>query len=59
MPAADEGLAGNDPRLDDILTLADAAAYLKAPEDAVLQMAKDGTIPAQKIGDEWRFLRRL
>jgi excisionase family DNA binding protein len=58
MPVADELPAGNDPRLDDILTLADAATYLKASEDALLQLAKDGMIPAQKIGVEWRFLRK-
>jgi excisionase family DNA binding protein len=46
----------NDP--GDILTLADAAAYLKVPEDAVLKMAKEDMIPAQKIGGEWRFLRK-
>jgi excisionase family DNA binding protein len=47
-----------DPRFDDILTLADAAAYLRVPEDAVLKLASDGMIPAQRIGGEWRFSRK-
>ena len=54
----DELTNGKDLRLDDILSLAEVAAYLRVPEDAVLKMAIDGTIPAQKIGEEWRFLRK-
>jgi excisionase family DNA binding protein len=48
----------NEPRLDDILTLPEAAAYLRVPEGDLLKMAKDGMIPAQRIGDDWRFLRK-
>ena len=48
--------AGSEP--GDILTLPEAAAYLKVQEDAVQQMARDGMMPAQKIGGEWRFLRK-
>lgn len=48
----------DDPRGEDVLTLAEAAAYLRVTEDTVLQMAVDGLLPSQKIGVEWRFLRR-
>lgn len=43
---------------DDVLTLAEAAAYLRVPEAEVLRLAEHRDIPAQRIGDEWRFLRR-
>jgi excisionase family DNA binding protein len=42
----------------EVLTLAEAAAYLRAPEGAVLELVDQGTLPAQRIGGEWRFLKR-
>jgi len=42
----------------DVLTLAEAAAYLRVPEDALISLVSDEAIPAQKIGGEWRFLKR-
>jgi len=41
-----------------VLTLAEAAAFLRVPEDALLALADTDAIPAQKIGGEWRFLKR-
>jgi excisionase family DNA binding protein len=58
MPTA-ESSAGNDPRLEDVLTLPEVAAYLRVPEEAVLKLAQEGSLPAQRIGDEWRFLRKV
>ncbi len=49
---------GNEPRLGEILTLEEAAAYLRVPEDALRQLAGEGAVPARKIGEEWRFLKR-
>ena len=43
---------------EDILTLAEAAAYLRVPESAVEQLATAEEIPARKIGGEWRLLRQ-
>jgi excisionase family DNA binding protein len=43
---------------DDVLTLAEAAAYLRVPEDELLRLAEHRDIPAQRIGSEWRFLKR-
>lgn len=57
MPA-EEKLPGNDPTPEDVLKLSEVAAYLRLPEDAVLRLAKDGAIPANRVGDEWRFLRK-
>lgn len=53
-----ESLPSNDPRLEEILTSAEAAAYLRVSEDALLKMAVEGSVPARKIGDDWRFLRK-
>jgi excisionase family DNA binding protein len=42
----------------EILTAGEAAAYLRVSEDALLKLAGEGAVPAQKIGEEWRFLKR-
>jgi excisionase family DNA binding protein len=39
----------------DILTLAEAAAYLKVSEEVLLREAELGRIPARQLGNEWRF----
>jgi excisionase family DNA binding protein len=43
---------------EDVLTLLEAAAYLRVPEEEVLRLAEQREIPAQQIGGEWRFLKR-
>src|SRR5262249_7980938 len=43
---------------EDVLTLAEAATYLRVPASSVEQLASDAAIPARKIGGEWRFLRK-
>ena len=45
------------PTLQQILTLQDAAAYLRLPEAAVQRRAARGEIPGQRIEGSWRFLR--
>lgn len=40
-----------------ILTLREAADYLRVAEGDLLRLAEDGAIPARKIGSEWRFLQ--
>src|SRR5262249_13808840 len=42
----------------EVLTLPEIAAYLRVPEEAVLALVAKDAIPAQKIGGEWRFLKR-
>ena len=44
--------------VEDVLTSAEAASYLRVSEEEVLHLADHGDIPAQRIGREWRFLRR-
>jgi excisionase family DNA binding protein len=45
------------PTITDVLTLAEAAEYLRLPEETLARQAAQGTIPAQQVGDAWRFLK--
>ncbi len=45
--------------IEDIMTLAEAAEYLKLSEKTVLKMAQRGEIPAAKIASQWRFRRQV
>lgn len=42
---------------DEILTLAEVAAYLKAGKKTVYRLAQQGKIPGFKLGGTWRFGR--
>lgn len=42
---------------DEILTLDEVAAYLKAGKRTVYRLAAAKKIPAFKVGGTWRFLR--
>ncbi len=42
----------------EVLTLAEAAAYLRVPEEAVSELVASHSIPARSIGGEPRFLKR-
>ena len=50
--------SGSDPRLESILTLAEAAAYLRVSERDLAELADRNELPARKVAGEWRFLRR-
>jgi len=41
----------------EIMTLAEAARYLRVTENVLRQMAEDKAIPARKLGEEWRLLK--
>ena len=41
------------------MTVDEVAAYLKIGRTKVYQMAQDGTLPAAKVGGQWRFDRTL
>lgn len=41
----------------DVLTLDEAAAYLRVPADAVLRMIDDEKLPGRRFGEDWRFSR--
>jgi excisionase family DNA binding protein len=42
---------------DEVLTLAEAAAYLRVKEDDLRGMVWTEDFPGRKIGEEWRFLK--
>lgn len=44
-------------RDDEILTADEAATLLKVSSKTVLKLARDGELPAQKVGRAWRFCR--
>ncbi len=41
----------------EIMTIEEAAQYLRIPVSSVYKLAHDGKIPAQKVGRHWRFHR--
>jgi excisionase family DNA binding protein len=41
----------------DVLTAEQAADFLQTSRDTVLRKARAGTLPAAKLGREWRFRR--
>ena len=42
---------------EDVLTLPEAAAYLRVSEKVLAEVAAAGNVPAREIGGEWRFSR--
>jgi len=43
----------------EILTVKQLADYLQMDEHTIYRLAKNGKIPAMKIGAEWRFKKNL
>jgi excisionase family DNA binding protein len=43
--------------VEEVLTPDEAADLLRSDAATVIAMAEDGTLPARKVGDEWRFAR--
>lgn len=41
----------------EVLTLAEAAAYLRVGEAEILQAVRDQGLPARQFGQDWRFLK--
>jgi excisionase family DNA binding protein len=41
----------------EVLTLVEAAAYLRVPEAEVVRIADSQGLPGRRIGSEWRFSR--
>lgn len=44
--------------MDDLLTVEEAAAYLRVSRATVWRWCKSQKVPAVKIGREWRILRQ-
>jgi excisionase family DNA binding protein len=41
----------------EVFTLAEAAAYLRLPEDEIVRLVRDQNLPGRRMGAEWRFLK--
>ncbi len=50
---------GGEDRVGQVMTSVEAADYLKMHVKTVCRLAKEGKIPARKVGSEWRFLRSV
>jgi len=42
----------------DVLRLSEAAQYVRVSEKTLRELAKTGRVPCQRVGREWRFLRK-
>jgi excisionase family DNA binding protein len=51
MPAIANGPSG------EVLTLSEAAAYLRFPEADVLRLVEEQSLPTRRLGNDWRFLK--
>jgi len=45
--------------MPDMLTIAEVAKYLKLHELTVRRLAREGELPAFKVGRQWRIKRNL
>lgn len=43
----------------DVMTLNEVADYLRIPRSTVYKLAREGRIPGQKVGRQWRFRRAV
>ncbi|NJP10139.1 MAG: helix-turn-helix domain-containing protein [Leptolyngbyaceae cyanobacterium RU_5_1] len=43
--------------IPDVLTLEEAAVYLRLPPETILRQATQGNLPGRKVEDTWRFLK--
>ncbi len=50
---------GGSEDTDVVMTSVEASEYLKMHVKTVCRLAKEGKIPAKKVGSEWRFLRSV
>ncbi len=50
---------GGADAVSQVMTSVEAAEYLKMHVKTVCRLAKEGKIPAKKVGSEWRFLRSV
>ena len=49
--------ANGTPETCEVLTLAEAAAYLRVSEEAIKRLVDEQDMPGRFVGDSWRFLK--
>jgi excisionase family DNA binding protein len=42
---------------EQVLTLQELAVYIRIAESSIYKLVREGRIPAQKLGKQWRFHR--
>ncbi len=57
MPVS-ESQSRNGQPYEDVLTLEEAAGYLRVPVPDLAELADRNGVPARKVAGEWRFLRK-
>jgi excisionase family DNA binding protein len=48
----------NQTGCDEVLTIREAAGFLKLSDQHVRRLAEAGELPGRKLGDRWRFSRQ-
>src|SRR6266516_2141781 len=56
-PSPRRAKANGQPETLDVMTLDEAAAYLRVSADAVVHMIEAGGLPGRQFGTEWRFFK--
>src|SRR5438045_3838373 len=56
-PASTPPPPATNGKVAEVMTLAEAAAYLRLPEDAVQAAIKEQNLPGRCVNGEWRFLK--
>lgn len=56
-PKATAAANGMLPASEEILTLAEAAAYLRFSEADILRLVSEQELPGRRMANEWRFLK--
>ncbi len=46
-------------QMPDVMTLNEVADYLRIPRSTVYKLVREGRIPGQKVGRQWRFHRSI
>ena len=57
--ADDSKLTSGSDEMPDMMTIAEVAKYLKLHELTVRRLAREGELPAFKVGRQWRIKRDL
>ncbi|MBM4078352.1 MAG: helix-turn-helix domain-containing protein [Planctomycetes bacterium] len=48
---------GQNMTMPNVLTLEEAASYLRVPKESLERQAAQGQVPGRRIEDTWRFLK--
>lgn len=41
--------------IQDVMTLSEVAVYLRIAQSTVYKLSREGAMPAQKLGKQWRY----